>query len=665
MLDPSTVYLDHAVTLAQDVVLEPNVVLRGKTSVGERTRIATGSQIFDSAIGGDCVVWASVIERSVVDDHVTIGPFSHLRPGTHVGARSEIGNFAELKNSNLGEHVRQHHNSYLGDADVGADTNVGAGTITANYDGAKKHRTTIGERVFLGVDTMIVAPVSLGDGSKTGAGAVVTKDVPSGKLAVGVPARIREPRAPAPSEPETPAGGRRSRAPGRRRGRHRVSGPIAAILLLLVLTALEAFFVAAEIALVSIRRSRVEQLVDEGKPGAKRVRRLLDDPGRFLAVSQLGLTFIGFLASAYAAVSLADGLAEALAGAGMDRSTANVVALLIVTVVLALFTIVFAELVPKSLALANNERFALVLSGPLDFLGRLLGPVVAALTGITRWVVRLFGAEVTVDAQITAEELRLIVERGGEQGILEAEEEQMINAVIELGDRRLHEVMVPRIAIVSLPASSSFDDALDTVIEQGHSRVPVYETSVDEVVGILYAKDLLPFLKSDVPERPDLRTLLRTPVFVPESMSIDDLLHEFQRRKVHIAIVLDEYGGTAGLVTIEDLLEEIVGEIQDEYDVEEPLVEQLGEDRARVDGRASVDDLLDLWDIKIPLEDDDEYDTVGGLVYHRIGGVPSPGDEVHLDGLRLTVETTDGRRVGKVLVVRERSVDDESSTDDD
>ncbi|HEY4189460.1 MAG TPA: hemolysin family protein [Candidatus Limnocylindrales bacterium] len=444
-----------------------------------------------------------------------------------------------------------------------------------------------------------------------------------------------------------------------------MSNPLGTIVLLLILTAFEAFFVAAEIALVSIRRSRVEQLVDEGKPGAKRVRRLLDDPGRFLAVSQLGLTFIGFLASAYAAVSLADGLAQGLFGAGMDQSTANVVALVVVTVVLALFTIVFAELVPKSLALANNERFALVLSGPLDYLGRLLGPLVAALTGVTRWIVRLFGAEVTAEAQITAEELRLIVERGGEQGILEAEEEQMINAVIELGDRRLHEVMVPRTAIVALPASSSFDDAIDTVIEQGHSRVPVYETSVDEVVGILYAKDLLPFLKSDVTERPDLRMLLRTPVFVPESMSIDDLLHEFQRRKVHIAIVLDEYGGTAGMVTIEDLLEEIVGEIQDEYDVEEPLVEQLGDDRARVDGRASVDDLLDLWDIKIPLEDDDEYDTVGGLVYHRIGGVPSPGDEVHLDGLRLTVETTDGRRVGKVLVVRERSVDDESETDDD
>jgi magnesium and cobalt exporter, CNNM family len=442
-----------------------------------------------------------------------------------------------------------------------------------------------------------------------------------------------------------------------------VNIPVGALLFLLVLTLLEAFFVAAEISLVSIRRSRVEQLVDEGRPGAKRVRRLLDDPGRFLAVCQVGLTFIGFLASAFAAVSLADGLAGTLESAGMDRGTADGVALLIVTVILALFTIVFAELVPKSIALAYNERFALLLSGPLDLLGRLLGPVVAMLTGVTRWVARRFGAEVTSEAQISAEELRLIVERGGEQGILEAEEEQMINAVIELGERRLHEVMVPRIAIVALPAIASFDDAIDTVIAEGHSRVPVYEASVDEVVGILYAKDLLPFLKSSADERPNLRTLLRTPVFVPESMSIDDLLHEFQRRKVHIAIVLDEYGGTAGLVTIEDLLEEIVGEIQDEYDVEEPLVERIDDDRVRVDGRASIDDLLEIWDLRVQLEDEDEYDTVGGLVYHRVGGIPSPGDEVRVDGLRLTVESTDGRRVGKVLVVREPAVEDESSAE--
>jgi bifunctional UDP-N-acetylglucosamine pyrophosphorylase/glucosamine-1-phosphate N-acetyltransferase len=200
MIDPSTVYLDHGVELAADVVLEPNVTLRGATRIGERTRIATGSQIIDSDIGPDCVIWASVIERSTVEDHVTIGPFSHLRPGAHVGRRSEIGNYAEIKNSRLGEHVRQHHNSYLGDADVGADTNVGAGTITANYDGVRKHRTTIGEGVFLGVDTMLRAPVTLGDGSKTGAGAVVTRDVPPGKLAVGVPARIREPKPIAPRD---------------------------------------------------------------------------------------------------------------------------------------------------------------------------------------------------------------------------------------------------------------------------------------------------------------------------------------------------------------------------------------------------------------------------------------------------------------------------------
>jgi len=225
--------------------------------------------------------------------------------------------------------------------------------------------------------------------------------------------------------------------------------------------------------------------------------------------------------------------------------------------------------------------------------------------------------------------------------------------------------MVPRVDIIGLRADASFDAAIDLIIDGGHSRVPVYETSVDEVVGILYAKDLLPFLKSDVTDRPGLKTLLRTPVFVPESLSIDDLLHEFQRRKVHMAIVLDEYGGTAGLVTIEDLLEEIVGEIQDEYDVEEPLVEKIGENLARVDGRSSIEDLLDIWDLKIELEDQDEYDTVGGLVYHRIGGIPQVGDEVRVDGLHLTVQSTDGRRVSKVLVEREGSLQDESDEDDE
>jgi CBS domain containing-hemolysin-like protein len=331
---------------------------------------------------------------------------------------------------------------------------------------------------------------------------------------------------------------------------------------------------------------------------------------------------------------------------------ADTVALVVVTVILALFTIIFAELIPKAIALGRPERFALTLSRPIDVLATLLGPIVTVLNGITRWVARSIGVDMNQEASISADELRLIVERGGEQGVLEAEEEQMINAVIELGERRVHEVMVPRVAMAALPDDGTLEEAIDLVVEVGHSRIPVFHDTIDEIVGILYAKDLLPYLKPDADPRPALRKLLRPPVLVPESMTVDDLLHEFQRRKVHIAIVLDEYGGTAGLVTIEDLLEEIVGEIQDEYDVEEPMVERLSDHEARIDGRADVDELLELFDLDMKLEDAEEYDTVGGLLYHRIGGVPSPGDTVEVDGLRLQVETTDGRRVGKVLVTR-------------
>jgi putative hemolysin len=428
--------------------------------------------------------------------------------------------------------------------------------------------------------------------------------------------------------------------------------PIWEILFLIILTLLEGFFVAAEIALVSVRRSRIEQLVEEGSTSARRVRGLIEDPGRFLAVAQIGLTTIGFFASAFAAVTLVDGLRDLLLSFNVEQGTAESVALIVVTLVLALFTIVFAELVPKFVALSNAERVAMALARPIDFIARVLSPVIALLTGITRGVPRLLGVEMNTEASITAEELRLIVERGGEQGVLEAEEEQMINAVIELGERRVHEVMVPRVSIAALAVDASFEDAIDVVINEGHSRIPVYEDSIDEIVGILYAKDLLPYLRPDAGERPALRTLLRSPVLVPESMTIDDLLHELQRRKVHLAVVLDEYGGTAGLVTIEDLLEEIVGEIQDEYDVEEPMVVKLSDHEARVDGRADVDELLQLFDLSLELEDEEEYDTVGGLIYHRVGGVPSPGDKVEVDGITLTVESTDGRRVGKVLVVR-------------
>jgi putative hemolysin len=444
-----------------------------------------------------------------------------------------------------------------------------------------------------------------------------------------------------------------------------VNLPITELVFIVILTVLEGFFVASEIALVSIRRSRVEQLIEEGNRGARRVHRLLDDPGRFLAVAQIGLTFLGFFASAYAAVSLTDRLTGLLQQIELFRDSAAGIALVVVTILLAMFTIVFGELVPKTLALAFPERFALAVSRPIDVIGRIFAPLVALLTAITRAVTRPFGADVSKESQITAEELRLIVERGGEQGILEAEEEQMINAVIELGSRRLHEVMVPRIDIVALSVGATFEQAIDTIVQEGHSRVPVYEESIDEIVGILYAKDLLPYLKSAAEPRPAIRSILRSPVFAPESMTIDDLLHDFQRKKVHIAIVLDEYGGTAGLVSIEDLLEEIVGEIQDEYDEEEEMVVRLSDDEIRIDGRVAVDELAELFGTAIELEDEDEYDTIGGLVFHRIGRIPVPGDQVEIDGLRLTVESTDGRRVGKVLAIRERSFEDDADDEAD
>jgi putative hemolysin len=234
-----------------------------------------------------------------------------------------------------------------------------------------------------------------------------------------------------------------------------MSFPLTELLVIALLTACEAVFVAAEIALVSVRRSRVEQMVEEGVPGARRVRRLLDEPGRFLAVVQIGVTFVGFLASAYAAVSLTRNLGDLLRTIPAIHDSADGIALVIVTLLLALFTIVFGELVPKSIALAHRERFAVTLAGLVDLMGRVLFPFVAILTGITGLVTRALGIETQREASISTEELMLIVERGGEQGVLEAEEEQMIHAVIELGERRLHEVKLPIIEVDCLHESSN------------------------------------------------------------------------------------------------------------------------------------------------------------------------------------------------------------------
>ena len=302
------------------------------------------------------------------------------------------------------------------------------------------------------------------------------------------------------------------------------------------LIVLNGLFAAAEISLVTIRRSRVQQLIDEGNRAARRVSRLISKPARMLAVIQLGITFVGFLAAVFAGASLVSTVEAAFAGVPLLRESAPVIALLLVTMLITVLTIIFGELVPKSIALAHAERFALFFAVPVELFGRLMAPFVWFLTTVTGAFTRLLGVPEAQQERITAEELMILVQRGGEQGAIEAEEQQMIGAVLELGERRVHEVMVPRIDIVAASAETALPELVDLIVREGHSRIPIYEETIDNVLGILYAKDLLPYLGRD--DVPQIVSILRTPLFVPESISVDDLLHSFQRRKVHIAIVL-------------------------------------------------------------------------------------------------------------------------------
>ncbi|NBW31166.1 MAG: HlyC/CorC family transporter [bacterium] len=423
----------------------------------------------------------------------------------------------------------------------------------------------------------------------------------------------------------------------------------ADILVILLLILINGFFVGAEIAFVSVRRTRLDELAEAGDRRAKRAQVLMRDPGRFLAVIQVAITFLGALASAVAAVSIVTVVAEPMRGIPLLADQADTIALLLVTFIVSVVSIVLGELIPKGLALANPDRIALFVSGPISLFAKIVSPLVAVLVALTKLISKPFGIDPTRTPELSAAEIRLIVEQGSQQGVLEAEEEQMISAVMSLSDSKLHEVMVPRIDIVAIDQDATFDEAVTLVLTEGHSRTPLYKESVDHIVGILYAKDLLRIIAAGGP-RPRLRDIMRPALFVPESQAVDDLLNELQRRRVHMAIVLDEYGGTAGLVTIEDLLEEIVGEIQDEFDEEEPMKVIVRDGEAILDGRADIDEMGELVDPALKLEDDEEYDTVGGFVYHRIGRVPVVGDTVAVDPFNITVIKVIGRRVGKVRV---------------
>ncbi|MCL6518809.1 MAG: hemolysin family protein [Armatimonadetes bacterium] len=428
-------------------------------------------------------------------------------------------------------------------------------------------------------------------------------------------------------------------------------GIVKSVILIFLLLFCNAFFSMAEIAIVSVRKTRIKQLVDEGVSRAKAVQRLLEDPTRFLATVQMGITLVGFFASAAGAATLAEPLAKYLQATGIpivaDNPIASAVVLL--TLVIVFLSLVIGETAPKSLALQHAEKIALLVASPMLWLSYLTAPFVKTITAASNLFVRPFGGRASFSPPIlTEEELKMLVEAGEEEGVLEEEEKEMIHSIFEFTDTVVRKVMTPRTDMKCVEVNASVDELLDVIIRAGHSRVPIYEDTVDNIVGVVHAKDLLRALHENG-KKVNIRELMRPPYIVPENKKVDELLAEFKKSKIQMAIVVDEYGGTAGLVTIEDILEEIVGDIMDEYDVEEPMTEILDENTMIVDARIPISEINELMDIQLPEE---EFDTIGGFVFGLFGTQPHQGQAVEYNGIKFVVEKTDGRRIQKVRIIK-------------
>ena len=428
------------------------------------------------------------------------------------------------------------------------------------------------------------------------------------------------------------------------------------LILIAILIALNAFFAASEIAVISVPKLRLKQLIDEGNRTAKVLFDLADDSSRFLGTIQIFIQLVGFFLSASAAVNLSGVVGAWIAALPIEgiAASAQGIAVVLITVLLTIVAAILGELVPKSIALAHSERIALAVARPIDGLARLAGPLVRFLVWTTNVLSKPFGGKPRRGMPvITEEEIKTMVDAGQEGGVIEEDAKEMIYSVFEFGDTIAREVMIPRIDIVALEAATPLLEAVDTAIEHGHSRIPIYEESVDHVIGIVYAKDLLKVLRQQGREgsvNVRLTDLARPAYFVPETKKVDELLEELQTRRVHMAVVIDEYGGTAGLVTIEDILEELVGEIRDEYDeTEEPEIKPLAGGEYEIDARVLIDDVNDLFQTNLSNE---ESDTLGGLIYNALGTVPAPGEAIEVDGVRMQVLDVDDRRIGKVRVSR-------------
>lgn len=409
-------------------------------------------------------------------------------------------------------------------------------------------------------------------------------------------------------------------------------------------------------AFASARRGRLRQMAQGGEPRAATALRLAEDSSRMLGTLYLGKAFLAVMAAAIAALTLIPPLSQALATGGLPRLWADGFAGFIVAGGLSLLLLIFGRLVPEGIAAAHAERWAIRLAPLLRALEFLCWPPVRLTVWIgNRFAAPLGGIPLTGTALVTEEEIRTLVDAGEEEGVIEEDEKEMIYSIFELGDTIAREVMVPRIDIVAVDVETPLEEVVRVILEAGHSRIPVYEGTVDSILGLIYAKDLLVYLQPDRP-RPSLREILRPAYFVPETKKVDDLLREMQQQRIHMAIVVDEYGGTAGLVTVEDILEEIVGEIRDEYDLEEPSCERVGEGEYVLDARMNLYDVNELLETDLPTE---PADTLGGLIYDVLGRVPVPGDRLQVGKWQMEVLTVSGRRIGKVRMTREKGVEDE------
>lgn len=382
---------------------------------------------------------------------------------------------------------------------------------------------------------------------------------------------------------------------------------------------------AVDAALSAISRHRLNLLQSEDAPRARIVTRLLDDPYRFKS-AVLFLNAAALIAATSFTLRLTRDLEPALRFGALA--------------LLLLLTLTLSEALPKALATRNPAAAANLLAGPMALVAWLLRPVVATVDLLTRPLVRLISGQPAARTPlVTEEELRLLVNVGEEEGLIEPDEREMIEGIFSFSDTVVREVMIPRVDIVALEGVASLDEALRTAIAHGYSRIPVYTETIDQIDGMLYIKDLLPVLRAGRHDT-TITELLRPAYFVPETMKVSALLKDLQTRKVRLAVVVDEYGGTAGLVTIEDLLEEIVGEIQDEYDAEEPALQQVAEGEVVADARVLLDDINDRTGLRLASE---ESDRVGGLVYEQLGRVPEVGDQVRLsDGVTITVLSVEG-----------------------